>query len=149
MSKTNPDKMIRVIKERDFQPQHLLIRIAECALDDAEKKIPGWVNQQFIAITFSALAIEAMTNSFGKKLIPRWNDFGTSSPIAKLRIICAELKIEPDWAREPWETILWLVKFRNKIAHAQPESVVFDKEFPIDQYPKTFYDIPHQSWKSK
>ena len=65
MNKTSPHKMIRVIKKRDFEPQYLLIHITQCALEDAEKKVPGWVNQQFIAITFSALAIEAMANSFG------------------------------------------------------------------------------------
>jgi hypothetical protein len=142
MSKTGPRKTVRVVKERDFEPQHLLIHIARCALEDAEKKVPGWGNQQFIAIAFSALAIEAMANSFGQRLITRWVDFESSSPIAKLRIICAELKIQPDWAREPWGTVLWLVKFRNKIAHAQPESVVYDKEFPIEECSKTFHDSP-------
>ena len=36
-----PEK-IRVQKQRDFQPQHLLMRVAENALEDAEKNIDGW-----------------------------------------------------------------------------------------------------------
>jgi len=96
MNKQKTSKRVRVQKKRDFEPQHLLVQVAEVALEDAQKKIPGWKNQELVAITFSALALEALANSFGNKLVSRWNDFESSSPIAKLRIICSELGISPD-----------------------------------------------------
>ena len=142
MNKPKASRKIRVQKTRDFEPQHLLMHIAATALEDAQKKIPGWKNQELVAITFSALALEALANSFGSKLVSRWNDFESSSPIAKLRIICGELGISPDWSKGHWGTALWLVSFRNKIAHARPQPVTYDKIISEEKFNRTFHDMP-------
>lgn len=130
---------IRVQKERDFEPQHLLMRVAENALEDAEKKIDGWKNQEIIAITFSALAIEALANSFGSKLNLNSDAFEKNSPILKLEIICKELEIALDWNKEHWATIWWLSNFRNKIAHPQPQSVSCDEILSLKKFHYTFH----------
>ena len=134
-----PEK-IRVQKQRDFQPQHLLMRVAENALEDAEKKIDGWKNQEIIAITFSALAIEALANSFGNILIPNWINYESLNPIEKLEIICEELEIIPDWSKGYWGAILWLAKFRNDIAHAQPQPIPpYDKILSVKKFNYSFH----------
>ena len=142
MNDQRKPEQIRVLKEREFSPHHILIGAAHVALEDAEKKIPGWVHFELVAITFSALALEAVANSFGEKFIIRWKDFESSSPIAKLRLVCSRLNIAPDFEQEPWSAALWLVAFRNKVAHAKPEMIKTDEIFAADEYAKSFHEYP-------
>jgi hypothetical protein len=135
-------KKFRVQRDRDFKPHHILIGSAKIALESAETRTPGWLYYELTAITFSALAIEALTNSFGEKLVTRWNDFEKASPIAKLRVICTRLCVEPDFEKEPWFTVLWLVQFRNKVAHAKPESIKFDKTMTEKELQKIQFEYP-------
>jgi hypothetical protein len=138
-----PNDKIRVQKERAFAPHHLLIQTAQIALEDAENKRPGYSRYELTCITFSALALEALGNSFGEKFIPRWKkDFESSSPIAKLRIICDHFQIAPDFNSEPWVSTIWLIKFRNCVAHAKPELVKEDGIFPHEEYHHNFYELP-------
>jgi DNA-directed RNA polymerase subunit L len=138
-AKENPEQ-IRIRKERDFKPHHFLIYAARVGLEHAEevtkeeKGISVWTPHELTAITFSAFALEAIGNSFGEKLVKRWKDFEYSSPIAKLRIVCAQLNIEPDFGGEPWATALWLVAFRNSIAHAKPRFIKTDEVVPASEY---------------
>ena len=87
-------------------------------------------------ITFSALALEALGNAFGEKFNPRWEDFESASPIAKLRLVCQRFEIVPDFGKEPWSTTLWLVRFRNKVAHAKPEFIKEEKIITREEYDK-------------
>jgi hypothetical protein len=136
-------KRFRVEREREFKPHHILIGAAKIALESAEQRTPGWIYYELTAITFSALALEALTNSFGKRLVKRWDDFESASPTAKLRVICSRLRVEPDFQNEPWSVIPWLVKFRNKIAHAKPESIKYDKTMTEEEFQKLRLEYPH------
>jgi hypothetical protein len=111
-------------------------------LESAELKTPGWLYYELTAITFSALSLEAPTNSFGEKFVARWYDYESSSPIAKLRIICSQLNVEPDFEKEPWAATLWLLKSRNKVAHARPESINFDKTMTDEDFQKICFEFP-------
>jgi hypothetical protein len=53
------------------------------------------------------------------------------------------LGIEPNFEKEPWATTLWLVKFRNKVAHAKPESIRFDKTMTEEEFRKIRLEYPH------
>jgi len=140
MQANNQPEKIGIRKERDFKPHHLLIYAARVGLEDAEKVtkeekgVSTWTPHELTAITFSAFALEAIANSFGGKLVKRWQDFENSSPIAKLRTVCAELNIEPDFSGEPWATALWLVRFRNGVAHAKPNFIKTDEIVPASEY---------------
>lgn len=92
---------------------------ARLALDNPEKKIPGWLYSELTAITFCGFAIEAIANSFGESFVSNWKDFENPSPTAKLRIVCKELKIDYKSDEEPWAKIKWILKFRNKVAHVK------------------------------
>ncbi len=59
----------------------------------------------------------------GDRIVPDWRDFEALNPNAKLRLLCERLGIAYDKTEEPWGTVRWLVKLRNTIAHAKPESV--------------------------
>jgi hypothetical protein len=152
MQASSQSKQIRIRRERDFKPHHLLIYAAGVGLEHAEKVtkeekgISTWTPHELTAIIFSAFALEAIGNSFGDKFVKRWKDFESSSPIAKLRIVCTELKINPDFGREPWATALWLVTFRNGVAHAKPNLIKTDDIVSAGEY--TFWHL-HSDPQSK
>lgn len=118
---------IKVQSERFYSEHHRLLRIARHSLGNAKKKEPGWADDEFLAITLSALAIEAICNAVGQRAVNGWGDFESCNPTAKARIVCTRLHIEYDSSREPWATLRWLSKFRNLVAHPKAETVTESK----------------------
>jgi hypothetical protein len=127
----------------------MFIGAARVALEDAKKKQPGWFYSELTAMVMSALAVEALANAFGKRLVDDWEDFEASSPMAKLRLVCQELALEFDQQKEPWSTIKWLSKFRNLIAHAKPELVTEDYISTRDEYEKKLMEMPKSALERK
>jgi hypothetical protein len=119
----NSDKNIKVERERPFSAHHMLLGAARDALEYAKSDPSQSSFAAVTAITMSALAIEALCNTIGERVVPGWEDFESSSPKAKLRIICDELEIKYDNEIEPWSTVIWLSGVRNKLAHAKPQLV--------------------------
>lgn len=125
-AKTEEDPVtehLNVSRERRFSAHHMLLGAARMALQDAESKKPGWFYAQLTALTMSGLAMEAICNAIGERIITDWKDFENAPPVGKLRLICDKLNVPFDSSREPWSTARWLAKFRNEIAHAKPEFV--------------------------
>ena len=142
MSEVSPDQ-VRVQREREFSPHHILIGVAILARDRAKERAPGWLYDELVAMTFSAMALEALANAFGERHVPRWKDFESANPIAKLRTVASHLKIPAtDFEQEPWSFALWLMKFRNKVAHAKPESIKFDATMPRSDFEQLQLEPP-------
>ena len=118
---------IEVQSERFYSEHHRLLRIARHSLNNAKRKEPGWADDEFLAITLSALAIEAICNAVGERAVNDWQDFESCNPTAKARIICTRLHIEYNSSREPWATLLWLSKFRNLVAHPKAATIAESK----------------------
>ena len=119
-------KNISVRTERFYSAHHTLLRLAKHELEKAEAEEAGWANSQFSAITFSALAIEAICNAVGERVIDNWGDFESCSPIAKVRLICEHLGTGYDASREPWGSFVSLCKTRNLIGHPKAEPIVYE-----------------------
>jgi len=132
----NEMKNVSVKKERPFSAHHMLLGAARTALEDAADKKPGHFYSTLTSITMSSLAIEALCNAFGERVVSNWPDFESSSPKAKVRIICGELGIQYLAEEEPWSTVIWLGKFRNMIAHAKPELVSQNYTWTREEYEK-------------
>lgn len=121
----------------------MLIRAAEIARDRAKEKKPGWMFDELTAMTFAALAIEALCNSIGDRVIEGWEkDFESSSPNAKLRILTKELGIKYEKDTEPWSAARELIKFRNLVAHAKPQVIVEERVMTQEEYDKRLFDVP-------
>ncbi len=135
-------KKLQVQREREFCPHHILLDIAYYALEDAKEKRGSRFYFQLTAITFSALALEALANSFGNRLFEEWSDFETASPVAKVRMVSKQLGIEHDFKKEPWSTVKWLVKVRNRVVHAKPEFVKVDSAMTQEEYEKIRTKFP-------
>jgi hypothetical protein len=120
----------------------MLIGAARSALQDAQGERRGSFHSQLTAMTFSALAIEALCNSIGERMIEAWKDFESATPNAKLRLLAARLGIEYKKDAAPWAEARRLVKFRNAIAHAKPEFVVEEKTLTEEEHNRRPSDRP-------
>ncbi len=119
-------KNFSVKTQRFYSAHHTLLRIAKDNLRRAETEGKGCANWQFAAITLSSLAIEAICNAVGEKVVGNWSDFESCSPIAKTRLICEHLSINYDTSKEPWASFVWLCKTRNLIAHPKAEPIMYE-----------------------
>jgi hypothetical protein len=78
---------VKEVRKRMFSAHRMLIGAARVAVEDAEAKRPGWTYSQLTAITLCGLAIEAICNAVGKRVVTDWKDFERKSPNAKLRLL--------------------------------------------------------------
>ncbi len=109
-----------VTKKREFSAHNFLISSAFFNVREAEASAVGSFHHQLAAIVLSGLALEALCNAIGDRVIERWKDFETGNPIAKLRVLVQSLGVDYDAEVEPWSSAVWLYSYRNKIAHAKP-----------------------------
>ncbi|KPK17644.1 MAG: hypothetical protein AMJ67_12515 [Betaproteobacteria bacterium SG8_41] len=133
---------LKVTRSRSFSAHHMLIGAARAAVEDAEAKRPGWFYSQLTAITLCGLAIEAICNAIGKRIIPDWKDFESAGPNAKLRLLCDRLNVKYDRHAEPWSSARWLSKQRNAIAHAKPQVIEEEHIWTRDEYDRQRTDSP-------
>jgi len=148
--KNSCSQLVRVERERPFSGHHMLLETARLGLENAEKEELGWLYHELIAITFSALALEAVANSFGHRLIARWEEHDWDGPVAKLRMIAEHLGIsDAELSREPWSSAAWLFRLRSKIVHARPELVRFDQVMPVQKFEKIRREPPKSKLELK
>lgn len=133
---------VKVTRTRRFSAHHMLIGAARAAVEDAERRQPGWFYSQVTAITLCGLAIEAICNAVGEATIPDWKDFASAGPNAKLRLLCERLSVKYDRHAEPWSSARWLSKQRNAIAHAKPQLVEEEHIWTREEYDKQRTDSP-------
>ncbi|MFN9031567.1 MAG: hypothetical protein ACK5XM_15460 [Betaproteobacteria bacterium] len=127
-------------EERLFSAHHMLLRAARKGLEAAEKRVPGYRYDILAAMTFSALAIEAVCNAVGEELIADWKrDFEACPPMTKLRVLCEHIGAEFDLGKQPWGNARTLFRFRNDIAHAKPELIKEEREVAPDFEPALGY----------
>lgn len=139
---TSGDRDFRRVQQRHYSAHHTLLRVARIELAKAERKEVGWFDSTFVALTFSALAIEALGNAIGNRIVPDWKDFETASPTAKIRLLAERLGLSYSSNNEPWRTICWLGKFRNLVAHPKPEPILDDQFITEGDADKRLIDPP-------
>lgn len=122
-----PVRNILVTKERIFSPHHTLLRTARRAAERLGEKEPGWQADALTVILTTALAVEALCNVIGERLIHEWGHFDRLSPWSKLRLLAEHLDVVFSRTEEPWKSLWWLLSFRNHIAHGKPKVVKIDR----------------------
>ena len=119
--------LIKQSQERRFSAHNTLLHIARLELEVSKAGSVDEFNHAFTSLTLSALAVEALANAVGERVVPDWKDFESASPFAKLRLLAERLLVPFAGGAEPWQTIRWLCRFRNLVAHAKPELVIRDE----------------------
>jgi hypothetical protein len=136
-------------QERYFSAHHDFLRLASFELHEAEEKQDVLYDRALVAITFSALAMEAFANAAGTKIVGDWDDFDKLSPFVKLKFLATYCKLEPDMGKEPWQTLRSLHKFRNEIAHPKSEQINKTVELTDQAEINTFPDPPKSNFEAR
>lgn len=134
-------QLLQETRERHFSLHHSLLHIAALELEALERKDVGSFNHALIAITLSALAVEALLNAVGDRAIRDWKDFERTSTRVKLRVLTDHLGVSIN-AGEPWQSLRWLGGFRDAVAHGKPESVVSRRVLTVAAREKGRFDAP-------
>jgi hypothetical protein len=146
---TSRTHIFRRVQERHYSAHHTLLRVARFELGKAELKEVGWFDSTFVVLTFSALAIEALSNAIGDRIVPDWEDFESANPLAKVRLLAERLNIPYSPDSEPWRTIRWLGKFRNLVAHPKPEAILGDQFITEREADNRPFDPPKSKLERK
>ena len=118
---------VRQTQVRDYSAHHSFLHVAELELELAKPGTNGSFNHALVALTMSALAVEALANAIGNRAVPDWEDFESCAPFAKLRLIAERMGLAYANDKEPWGTVRWLCRFRNRLAHAKPERITLTR----------------------
>lgn len=115
---------LKVTQKRHFSAHNDLLRVADNFLHACELEGRWCREGDFVCIVMCSLAVESLCNTTGELVFKDWkDDFEKCTPQAKIRILCEKLNITYSRSNEPFQTLHWLISFRNKIAHAKPEPI--------------------------
>lgn len=127
---------------RKFVPHAMLLDAAARALEAAKTKTEAYWWDWLGTILYCALSIEAIGNTYGETFIPRWRDFESAAPLAKLRLVAERCGLQPDFSERPWSIARELIRFRNRIAHAKLEDILVEAVHPQEEVEKYLYAKP-------
>ena len=122
--------------QRHFSPHHILLGAARHSLNGCKDKTLGCSYNRLMAITFSAIAVEAMANSFGDRFIDDWASHEYDTTVEKVKLLNSHLKVTADFQKEPWAAVSWLARYRNDVVHAKPEFLESEHIIPEFVYEK-------------
>lgn len=141
----------KVVKKRVFFPHTMYLDTANhfCAELDS-KEYPSW-HDLMACMTTTVFSVEAILNTFGHIAIKDFGDFESCSPLAKIRILCEKLNIAFDKSRSPFNSILKLLKLRNKFSHPKYKVLSFEsEEMPLPEAQALYHqgEILHELEKA-
>ena len=61
---------LKVTRERNYSAHHKLIGAARIAVESAIKREPGWSYAVIVGISLCGLAVEAICNAIGDRVVP-------------------------------------------------------------------------------
>jgi hypothetical protein len=118
-------RKVSVSIERSIYTYVYLNHAADWALEQAKRAEEGRFYNCMSSIILSAFCMEAYLNHIGNKLLPYWDEELSKglSIQNKLKIICYQLNLTPDYSRRPFQSFRNIVKYRNLLAHAISEKI--------------------------
>jgi hypothetical protein len=135
-------------QERYYSLHHRLFQIARIALKNAVDSEEGRELNVVTAITFSALGAEAFCNALGYRVAPDWEVFEELKTVQKFEALSQCLNVPFSETSKPWQTLFWLIGFRNDIVHGKPEHIKTHKVLPDIAVEKTRLDHPKSKLES-
>lgn len=136
------DQKVKITRQRKFLPFHMLYHAAWAAHEDALSKREGYFHDQLNCMMLCAMTVEAIGNCYGAELFEDWKDYEGLKPVSKIRLIAEHFDIKYDKLSEPWSTLVWLITFRNKLAHPKFEDIDETIEVDKSEYGHHFYEKP-------
>ena len=135
-------RRIRQIREREFFAHHMLLRTAKSNLDQVTASTANHFDRCLVAMVFSALAVEALVNAVGSRVVSNWSIFERQRPPEKIDTLLQLLNLDRDARKSPWPALRSLARFRNDVAHPKPERMVKVGTLPENVFDTIFQHAP-------
>ena len=135
------------VQEREFFAHHGLLHAAFRAIEQAEATELGRFNQCLAAITMTAVAVEALVNAVGSRVVDaaNWSTWERRPTHEKIDSLVVQLAIAKDDANEPWSALRGLAGLRDDVVHAKPERIRRVRELPQAAVDRGVYFEPPES----
>ena len=133
-------------KERHFKPHADFYHAVSVHLKHVQEQHAGYYYSLLSALLLSAFSLEADLNYVGPLIERGWSDFDRAPTLAKLRHVACVLGVQLDPSRRPFQTIIELFAFRNRMAHPRDSQVVEEYTSTPEEYQKRFYTEPRPNW---
>lgn len=132
----------KVVQERVFFPYTPYLDSAQHFCGEMKRKeYVSWYDL-LAAVTLLTLSVEALANTIGELVVPNFKDFESSSPKAKIRIICERVGVEFNRNKTPFTEIIHLLKVRNQLAHPKYQVLRYEsKEMPLAEAQKHYHEL--------
>lgn len=138
----NTQQLFRKTEERTFFAHHMLLNAAQHAISEAKASQHGRFNKNLAAMVMSSLAVEALANAVGSRIVSNWCVFEKKRPHEKIDQLVSELRLDRDSSKEPWTTLRFLGSFRDEIAHPKPEEIHNEVVLAQAGLDKTAFETP-------
>lgn len=132
----------KVVQERVFFPYTPYLDSATHFCSEMKRKeYVSWYDL-LAAVTLLSLSVEALANTIGELVVQNFKDFESSSPKAKIRIICERVGVEFNRNKTPFAEIIHLLKVRNQLAHPKYQALRYEsKEMPLVEAQKHYHEL--------
>ena len=142
----------KVVQERVFFPYTLFLDSAQHFCDEMmRKEYVSWYDL-LAAVTLLALSVEALANTIGELIVPDFKDFESSSPKAKIRLICERAGVPFNRNETPLVEVIQLLRVRNQLAHPKYQPLRYEsKAMPLKEaqsHYRELGDVLHDIEKS-
>lgn len=135
-------KTAKVVAERSFFPYRPFVESANYFCKEMKRKEYVSWHDLLAATTLLALSVEAIVNTIGELVVPDFGDFESSSPKAKIRLICQAANIPFDKSAAPFGDIWLLLKIRNQLAHPKFKTLRYEsEEMPMEEAQKHMQEL--------
>lgn len=134
--------LLQQTQTREFFGHHMLLHASKLQRQSAEQSEVGRFNHCLASMTLTALAVEALLNAVGSRVVSDWATFERLRPLEKLESLQAALGFSYEPSKNPWQTLRFLAGFRNDIAHTKPQVVEETKRFTEAAATKHLFDTP-------
>jgi hypothetical protein len=105
------------------------------------KEYVGWYDL-LASVTLTALSVEALVNTIGELVVHDFKDFESSSPAAKLRVICQTMGLEFNRTKKPFAEVMNLLRIRNRLAHPKYKHLRYESpEMPIEEARRHYHEV--------
>jgi len=121
-------KTAKVVAERTFFPYVPYLDSARHFCSEMKRNEHVSWYDLLAATTLLALSVEALVNTVGEFIVPEFKDFESSSPKAKIRLICQLAQIPYDKSKIPFVDVVHLLKVRNQLAHPKFQRLKYESK---------------------
>lgn len=123
-------------KKTIFTFSYLFIAALE-ALRQAKNTEEGSFYNFMTAELFSAFSLEAYLNHLGEQKLPYWQSIERKlGPTEKLKILCHEMDLKPDFGVRQFQSFGILFQLRNSLVHGKTEYMETSGEQFLDDREK-------------